>query len=60
VRLCEHFLACIEGRTPPAGAPPATFADGDANMAVIDAIRASAASGGTFRAVASPTATENR
>ena len=39
VRLCEHFLARIEGRTPPTGAEPATFADGVANMAVLDAIR---------------------
>ena len=42
VRLCEHFLARIEHRTPPAGAEPATFVDGVAGMAVLDAIRASA------------------
>jgi predicted dehydrogenase len=52
VRLCEHFLARIEGRTPPAGAEPATFVDGAANMAVLDAIRASDAAGGVFTAVA--------
>ena len=32
VRLCEHFLARIEGRTAPAGPQPATFVDGVANM----------------------------
>jgi predicted dehydrogenase len=53
VRLCEHFLARIEGRTPPAGPEPATFADGVANMAVMDAIRASAATGGDFTTVSS-------
>ena len=52
VRLCEHFLARIEGRTPPAGAEPATFVDGVANMAVLDAIRASDAAGGAFTTVA--------
>jgi predicted dehydrogenase len=51
LRLCEHFLARIEGRTPPPGAEPATFVDGVANMAVMDAIRASAAAGGAFTAV---------
>jgi predicted dehydrogenase len=51
VRLCEHFLALIVGRTPPAGAMPATFVDGVANMAVMDAVRASAAAGGVFTAV---------
>ena len=51
VRLGEHFLARIDGRTPPAGPQPATFVDGLANMAVMDAIRASAAAGGTFTAV---------
>jgi predicted dehydrogenase len=51
VRLCEHFLARIEGRTPPPGAEPATFVDGVANMAVLDAIRASDAAGGVFTAV---------
>jgi predicted dehydrogenase len=51
VRLCEHFLARIEGRTPPTGAEPATFVDGVANMAVLDAIRASHAAGGVFTPV---------
>jgi predicted dehydrogenase len=48
VRLCEHFRARIEGREPPPGAEPATFADGVAGMAVLDAIRASDAAGGSF------------
>jgi predicted dehydrogenase len=52
VRLCEHFLARIEGRPPPAGPEPATFVDGVANMAVLDAIRASHADGGALVAVA--------
>jgi predicted dehydrogenase len=51
VRMCEHFGARIEGRTPPPGAEPATFVDGVANMAVLDAIRASAAAGGALTAV---------
>jgi predicted dehydrogenase len=51
VRLCEHFLARIERRPPPPGAAPATFADGVANMAVLDAIRSSAAAGGRFIAL---------
>ena len=51
VRLCEHFLARIEQRPPPPGAVPATFADGVANMAVLDAARASHAAGGVFTPV---------
>lgn len=51
VRLCEHFLARIEHRTPPSGAVAATFADGVANMAVLDAVRASDAAGGAFTPV---------
>jgi predicted dehydrogenase len=51
VRLCEHFLARIEGRAAPAGPEPASFADGVANMSVLDAIRASDASDGAFVAV---------
>jgi predicted dehydrogenase len=51
VRLCEHFLARIEHRAPPAGAVAATFADGVANMAVLDAVRASHAAGGAFTPV---------
>ncbi|HEX4489895.1 MAG TPA: Gfo/Idh/MocA family oxidoreductase [Acidimicrobiia bacterium] len=48
VRLCEHFLARIEGRDAPPGAAPATFVDGVAGMAVLDAVRASDAAGGAF------------
>jgi hypothetical protein len=40
------------GAEPPAGPVPATFADGVANMAVLDAIRASAARGGATVEVA--------
>ena len=42
-RLAEHFRARITGATPPAGPAPATFADGVADMAVLDAMRRSAA-----------------
>jgi predicted dehydrogenase len=51
VRLCEHFLARIQARTPPAGPETATFVDGVANMAVLDAIRASDAAGSQLTAV---------
>ena len=40
-RLAEHFRARIEGQDPPAGPNPATFADGVADMVVLDAIRRS-------------------
>jgi predicted dehydrogenase len=46
-RLAEHFRARIEGTAPPPGPQPATFADGVADMRVLDAMRASAASGST-------------
>jgi predicted dehydrogenase len=47
-RLFETFKALIEDR-PVANEPrPATFADGVKSMEVLDAIRASAASGGTY------------
>ncbi len=42
-RLAEHFRARIEGVDPPPGPAPATFADGVADMAVLDAIRHSVA-----------------
>jgi len=42
-RLAEHFRARITGTTPPPGPAPATFADGVADMAVLDAMRRSAA-----------------
>jgi predicted dehydrogenase len=41
-RLAEHFLARIEGTNPPPGPQPATFEDGVADMAVLDAMRHSA------------------
>jgi predicted dehydrogenase len=46
-RLAEHFLARIAGTTPPAGPAPATFADGVADIAVLDAMRQSGARGRT-------------
>ncbi len=42
-RLAEHFRARIERRQPPPGPDPATFADGVADMVVLDAMRCSAA-----------------
>jgi predicted dehydrogenase len=42
-RLAEHFYARIRGEAPPAGPEPATFADGLADMRVLDAMRRSAA-----------------
>jgi predicted dehydrogenase len=46
-RLAEHFRSRIEGAAPPPGPRPATFADGLADMLVLDAIRRSAAEGTT-------------
>lgn len=46
-RLAEHFIARIEGMNPPAGPSPATFADGVADMAALDAMRRSARDGST-------------
>jgi predicted dehydrogenase len=42
-RLAEVFRDLVLGRPAPSGPPPATFADGVANMVVVDAIRRSAA-----------------
>jgi predicted dehydrogenase len=42
-RVYETFTALIEGRPVPDDPPPATFADGVADIAVLDAIRRSAA-----------------
>jgi predicted dehydrogenase len=42
-RLAEHFRARIEGTEAPTGPRAATFADGVADMAVLDAMRTSAA-----------------
>ena len=44
-RLSATFLDLIEGRSVPDDPPPATFADGVADMQVLDAIRASAPTG---------------
>ena len=52
-RLCEALRAGIEGRDPPPGVPVPTFADGLACMRVLDAIRASAAAGGSVVTVSS-------
>ena len=49
-RLCEGWRAAILGE-PTGPAPLATFADGVAAMEVIDAVRASAAQGGTLIAL---------
>jgi predicted dehydrogenase len=42
-RLAETFRASIDGRPVAADPAPATFADGVANMEVLDAIRTAAA-----------------
>jgi predicted dehydrogenase len=53
-RMYEALRALIDGTPlPPLGPRPATFADGVANMAVIDAIRESAANDGRWVRVAS-------
>jgi predicted dehydrogenase len=46
MRLCEVLRAGVEGRPLPDAVPVPTFADGVAEMRVLDAIRASAASSG--------------
>jgi predicted dehydrogenase len=53
-RLCEVFRDRILGRPVPEDPRPPTFADGVANMAVIDAIRRSAARGGWVAIRAEP------
>jgi len=52
-QLARIFRASILGRALPDWARPATFADGVAQMEVLDAIRSSAARGGAWVAVAS-------
>ena len=47
-RLAEALRAGVEGRTIEASVPLPTFADGVAEMRVMDAIRASAAAGGAL------------
>ena len=46
--LARTFRALIEGHPVPDDPRPATFADGVSTMAVFDAIRRSAAAGGTW------------
>jgi predicted dehydrogenase len=50
-RLCEALRAAIEGRPPSSPVAPATFADGLAEMHVMDAIRASARADGAVMPV---------
>lgn len=50
-KLCEALHAHISGRPVASPVQPATFADGLATMQVIDAIRASARTGGTLVSV---------
>ena len=50
-RLYQTFGDLIDGKPVPADPRPGTFADGVAAMAVLDAIRQSAAGGGTWVAV---------
>jgi len=51
-RLCEVLRAAVEGAPYPDAVAVPTFADGLAEMQVLDAVRASAASGGALVAVA--------
>lgn len=50
-RLCEALHAAIAGEPSPAAVPVPTFRDGLASVRVMDAIRASAASGGALQMV---------
>ena len=47
-RMCETLRAAIDGHPAPSPVAAATFADGVAEMAVLDAIRTSAAAGGSL------------
>jgi hypothetical protein len=51
-RLCEALRSGIDGAIGAAAVPVPTFADGLAEMCVLDAIRASHAAGGALTAVA--------
>ena len=51
-RLCEALRSGIEGATREPAVPVPTFADGLAEMCVLDAVRLSAASGGALTPVA--------
>jgi predicted dehydrogenase len=48
VRMAQVFLRAIEGEPPGAGPQPATFEDGLACMRVMEAVRQSAAGGGSW------------
>ncbi len=50
-RLAEALRAGVEGRAPASAVPRPTFADGLAEMRILDAIRTSAAAGGAVAAV---------
>jgi predicted dehydrogenase len=52
-RLCECLRAAVEGAAYPDTVAVPTFADGVAEMQVLDAVRVSAAAGGALTAVAS-------
>ena len=52
-RLAEFFRCRIDGEPDPPGPAPGTFADGVADMAVVDAVRTSAAAGGAWTEVVS-------
>ncbi|MCE7796240.1 Gfo/Idh/MocA family oxidoreductase [Sphingobium sufflavum] len=49
IRLCEAMKAAIEGAPVPGAIPPPRFQDGLATMRVMDAMRASSASGGALQ-----------
>jgi predicted dehydrogenase len=51
-RLCEALRAAVDGRAQPGPVPVPTFADGLACTRVLDAIRTSAAGGGTLQHLA--------
>jgi predicted dehydrogenase len=55
VRLAGAFRNRIRGQAIPSGPEPATFVDGVAQMAVLDAITSSAAAGGRWTAVGKDT-----
>ena len=52
-RLAEFFRCRIDGEADPPGPAPGTFADGVADMAAVDAVRASSAAGGAWTEVVS-------
>jgi predicted dehydrogenase len=54
-RLCEALMAAVAGAPNPATVAVPTFADGLAEMRVLDAVRASAEADGAVVAVAQPT-----